>query len=143
MPDAPELGIAEASSKRRPPLMQVITKLLYLQHQGEAFTKVCSRGVPDAPGGSTGLDWRPAVVQKEATEVFFAVTKLFQNADMHLRRMVYLCLKDICPDADEVMIVTNSLMKDMNAPQELYRANAIRVLRSIIDGSVLQASVRA
>lgn len=77
-------------------------------------------------------------VQKEASEVFFAVTKLFQNADMNLRRMVYLCLKDICPDAEEVMIVTNSLMKDMNAPQELYRANSIRVLRSIIDGAVLQ-----
>lgn len=70
--------------------------------------------------------------------MFFAVTKLFQNADMNLRRMVYLCLKDICPDAEEVMIVTNSLMKDMNAPQELYRANSIRVLRSIIDGAVLQ-----
>ena len=53
-------------------------------------------------------------LQKESSEVFFAVTKLFQNADLHLRRMVYLCLKDICPDAEEVMIVTNSLMKDMN-----------------------------
>lgn len=92
----------------------MITKLLYLQHQGDTFTK------------------------KEASEVFFAVTKLFQNAEMNLRRMVYLCLKDICPDAEEVMIVTNSLMKDMNAPQELYRANSIRVLRSIIDGAVLQ-----
>jgi coatomer subunit gamma len=77
-------------------------------------------------------------VQKEATEVFFAVTKLYQNSDTNLRRMVYLCLKDICPDAAEVMIVTNSLMKDMNSPQELYRANAIRVLRTIIDPSLLQ-----
>jgi coatomer subunit gamma len=81
-------------------------------------------------------------LQKEASEVFFAVTKLFQNADLHLRRMVYLCLKDICPDAEEVMIVTNSLMKDMNAPQELYRANSIRVLRMIIDGAVLQSIER-
>jgi coatomer subunit gamma len=77
-------------------------------------------------------------LQKEASEVFFAVTKLFQNSDVNLRRMMYLCLKDICPDAAEVMIVTNSLMKDMNAPQELYRANAIRVLRTIIDPSLLQ-----
>ena len=81
-------------------------------------------------------------LQKESSEVFFAVTKLFQNADLHLRRMVYLCLKDICPDAEEVMIVTNSLMKDMNAPQELYRANSIRVLRTIIDGAVLQSIER-
>jgi coatomer subunit gamma len=84
------------------------------------------------------IDRSALLLQKEATEVFFAVTKLYQNTDMNLRRMVYLCLKDICPDAAEVMIVTNSLMKDMNSPQELYRANAIRVLRTIIDPSLLQ-----
>jgi hypothetical protein len=54
-------------------------------------------------------------LQKEASEVFFAATKLFQNQDMNLRRMVYLCIKDICPSADEVIIVTSSLMKDMNS----------------------------
>lgn len=53
--------------------------------------------------------------QKEASEVFFAVTKLFQNKDSHLRRMVYLCIKDICPGADEVIIVTSSLMKVRSA----------------------------
>lgn len=94
--------------------MQVITKLLYLQHQGEAFT------------------------QKEALEVFFAVTKLFQNSDPNLRRMMYLCMKEICPDSAEVMMVFNSLTKDMNSTQELYRANAIRVLRTMIDPSMLQ-----
>ncbi|KIY98909.1 Coatomer subunit gamma-1 [Monoraphidium neglectum] len=57
---------------------QVITKLLYLLNQGETFTK------------------------KEASEVFFAATKLFQAKDPHLRRMVYLCIKDICPGSDEV-----------------------------------------
>ena len=40
--------------------------------------------------------------QKEASEVFFAATKLFQARDPHLRRMVYLCIKDICPGSDEV-----------------------------------------
>lgn len=38
----------------------------------------------------------------EATEVFFAVTKLFQSRDMGLRRMVYLIIKEISPSADEV-----------------------------------------
>ena len=47
----------------------MITKLLYLLNQGETFTK------------------------KEASEVFFAATKLFQSKDPHLRRMVYLCIK--------------------------------------------------
>ena len=126
--------------------MQVITKLLYLQHQGETFTAVrrsslslLTRHRLHAGGANRSA---AAAVQKEATEVFFAVTKLYQNSDMNLRRMVYLCLKDICPDAAEVMIVTNSLMKDMNAPQELYRANAIRVLRTIIDPSLLQSLER-
>lgn len=92
---------------------QVITKLLYLLHQGETFTK------------------------KEASDVFFAATKLFQAKDPHLRRMVYLCIKDICPGSDEVIIVTSSLMKDMNSRVELYRSNAVRVLCQIVDGQLL------
>ncbi|WVZ19916.1 hypothetical protein V8G54_007238 [Vigna mungo] len=92
---------------------QVITKLLYLLNQGETFTKV------------------------EATEVFFAVTKLFQSKDMGLRRMVYLMIKEISPSADEVIIVTSSLMKDMNSKIDMYKANAIRVLCRITDGTLL------
>eukprot|EP00245_Coleochaete_scutata_P011586 TRINITY_DN4319_c0_g2_i1.p1 TRINITY_DN4319_c0_g2~~TRINITY_DN4319_c0_g2_i1.p1 ORF type:complete len:907 (-),score=212.04 TRINITY_DN4319_c0_g2_i1:451-3171(-) len=92
---------------------QVITKLLYLLNQGETFTKT------------------------EATEVFFAVTKLFQSKDVGLRRMVYLMIKEISPSADEVIIVTSSLMKDMNSKTDLYRANAIRVLCKITDQGLL------
>ncbi|KAK3240866.1 hypothetical protein CYMTET_49332 [Cymbomonas tetramitiformis] len=86
---------------------QIITKLLYLLNQGDAFTKV------------------------EATEVFFSGTKLFQSKDINLRRMVYLMIKEICPSSDEVIIVTSSLMKDMNSKTDLYRSNAIRVLCNI------------
>ncbi|XP_059653824.1 coatomer subunit gamma-2-like [Cornus florida] len=92
---------------------QVITKLLYLLNQGETFTKA------------------------EATGVFFAVTKLFQYRDIGLRRMVYLMIKEISPSADEVIIVTSSLMKDMNSNTDMYRANAIRVLCRITDGTLL------
>ncbi|KAG2486424.1 hypothetical protein HYH03_014871 [Edaphochlamys debaryana] len=92
---------------------QVITKLLYLLNQGEVFTK------------------------KEAAEVFFGVTKLFQKQDINLRRMMYLCIKDICPGADEVIIVTSSLMKDMNSKVDLFRSNSVRVLCKIIDGQLL------
>ncbi|KAF7041853.1 hypothetical protein CFC21_051585 [Triticum aestivum] len=92
---------------------QVITKLLYLINQGESFTKV------------------------EATEVFFAVTKLFQSNDAGLRRLVYLMIKELSPSSDEVFIVTSSLMKDMNSKTDMYRANAIRVLCRIIDGNLL------
>jgi coatomer protein complex subunit gamma len=69
--------------------------------------------------------------------VFFAVTKLFQNKDVNLRRMVYLVVKDICPGADEVIIVTSSLMKDMNSKTDLFRSNSIRVLCKILDTSLL------
>ena len=69
--------------------------------------------------------------------MFFSVTKLFQNRDANLRRMVYLVIKDVCPSADEVIIITSSLMKDMNSNTELYRSNAIRVLCSITDTQLL------
>lgn len=92
---------------------QVITKLLYLLAQGEAFTP------------------------KETSDVFFAVTKLFQAGDPCLRRMVYLITKDVCPGPDEVIIITSSLMKDMNSATDLYRANAIRVLCAITDPALL------
>ena len=56
---------------------------------------------------------------------------------MHLRRMVYLCIKEFIPSSDEVIIITSSLMKDMNSSNDLYRANAIRVLCKIIDSQML------
>ncbi|CAN1255700.1 Coatomer subunit gamma [Linum perenne] len=92
---------------------QVITKLLYLLNQGESFTKV------------------------EATEVFFSVTKLFQSKDVGLRRMLYLMIKELSPSSEKVIIVTSSLMKDMNSKTDMYRANAIRVLCRITDGVLL------
>jgi coatomer protein complex subunit gamma len=69
--------------------------------------------------------------------VFFAVTKLFQHKDVHLRRMVYLVIKEFIPSSDECIIITSSLMKDMNSKNDLYRSNAIRVLCKIIDSQML------
>lgn len=51
--------------------------------------------------------------------------------------MVYLITKDVCPGPDEVIIITSSLMKDMNSSTDLYRANAIRVLCAITDPALL------
>lgn len=94
--------------------MPVIVQLLYLKSQGESFTR------------------------REATDVFFSATKLFQHQDRHLRRMVYLLVKEFVADPDEVIIIISSLMKDMNSPVDLYRSNSLRVLCSLIDGSLLQ-----
>lgn len=49
--------------------------------------------------------------------------------------MVYLFLKEVAEstDASEVIIVVQSLCKDMNNSVDIYRSNAIRTLAKIID----------
>uniref|UniRef100_A0A7S3LLT2 Coatomer subunit gamma n=1 Tax=Aplanochytrium stocchinoi TaxID=215587 RepID=A0A7S3LLT2_9STRA len=93
----------------------LISKLLFLLAQGETFS-----------GNDT-------------TDVFFAVTKLFQSKDVNLRRMTYLFLKEVAEstDSEDIIIVISSLTKDMNSSVDLYRANAIRVLCKIIDAQML------
>lgn len=53
------------------------------------------------------------LASREATDCFFAMTKLFQSKDVVLRRMVYLGIKELSSIADDVIIVTSSLTKDM------------------------------
>ncbi|KAJ3317452.1 Coatomer subunit gamma-2, partial [Gonapodya sp. JEL0774] len=80
---------------------------------------------------------------KEATETFFAITKLFQNPDVSLRQMVYLVIKEMSQISEDAMILTNSITKDMNAKQEVvYRSNAIRALCKITDSTMLQSIER-
>ena len=79
----------------------------------------------------------PHPLQKESSDVFFSVTKLFQAKDPALRRMVYLAVKHVAPGPDEVIIITSSLMKDMNSPHDLTRANATRALCSVADPGLL------
>lgn len=96
----------------------ILTKLLYLRQQGESIGR------------------------NEATEAFFAVTKLWQSKDANLRRLVYLAIKELCDISNDVIIVTSSLTKDMTGREDMYRAPAIRALCCIIDGSMLQAIER-
>ena len=80
------------------------------------------------------------LTRTEATELFFASTKLFVDAhDISLRRMVYLFIKEIQPlcDPSDVIIVTSCLTKDMTCDVGLFRSNAIRVLIHIIDSAML------
>ena len=49
--------------------VHVLTKILYMMNQGEVLNT------------------------KEATDAFFAITKLFQSTDTQLRRLVYLAIK--------------------------------------------------
>mmetsp|Transcript_420 Transcript_420/g.1432 ORF Transcript_420/g.1432 Transcript_420/m.1432 type:complete len:900 (+) Transcript_420:85-2784(+) len=92
----------------------VLVRLLYLVGQGEKLTR------------------------EEATTVFFSVTKLFQANDPSLRRLVYLAIKELAHTAEEVIIVTNCLTKDINSDVDMYRANATRVLCKITDAQMVQ-----
>lgn len=96
----------------------ILTKIMYIINQGEQLGKL------------------------EATEAFFAMTKLFQSKDTTLRRMVYLCIKLMADIADDVIIVTSSLTKDMTGKEDQFRAPAIRALCRITDGSMLQSIER-
>ena len=61
------------------------------------------------------------------------MTKLFQSKDVMLRRMLYLCIKEMATIANDVIIVTSSLTKDMTGKEDLYRGPAIRALCRITD----------
>lgn len=58
-----------------------------------------------------------------------------------LRRMVYLMIKEMANLAEDVIIVTSSLTKDMTGKEDLYRAAAIRSLCKITDVSPGQNGV--
>ena len=77
----------------------------------------------------------------EATETFFAITKLFQSKDYTLRRLVYLAIKDMSKIASDVIIVTSSLTKDMTGKEDQFRAGAIMALCAITDVSTVIACV--
>uniref|UniRef100_A0A803STI0 Coatomer subunit gamma n=1 Tax=Anolis carolinensis TaxID=28377 RepID=A0A803STI0_ANOCA len=78
----------------------------------------------------------------EATESFFAMTKLFQSNDPTLRRMCYLTIKEMSNLSEDVIIVTSSLTKDMTGKDDNYRGPAVRALCQITDTTMLQAIER-
>ncbi|MCJ1461983.1 coatomer subunit gamma [Pseudocyphellaria aurata] len=79
----------------------------------------------------------------EATSLFFGISKLFQNKDASLRQMVYLIIKELANTAEDVIMVTSSIMKDVAVGSDiLYKANAIRALCRIIDATTVQAIER-
>mgnify|MGYP000908376397 CR=1 FL=1 len=79
------------------------------------------------------------------------MTKLFQSKDvsirnyalkieffyfsiqMMLRRMIYLSIKEMSTVANDVIIVTSSLTRDMTGKEDSHRGPAIRALCKITD----------
>ncbi|KAH9486336.1 putative coatomer subunit gamma [Psilocybe cubensis] len=97
----------------------LLTRIVYLLYVGETFGT------------------------QEATTLFFGTTKLFQNKDSALRQAVYLAIKELAASAEDVIMVTASIMKDIQPNSEvIYRPNAIRALCKIIDPSMAQGVER-
>ncbi|KIJ66406.1 hypothetical protein HYDPIDRAFT_86985 [Hydnomerulius pinastri MD-312] len=97
----------------------LLTRIVYLLYIGENFSA------------------------QEATTLFFGTTKLFQHKDSALRQMVYLAIKELATTAEDVIMVTSSIMKDMQPNSEvIYRPNSIRALCRIIDPSMAQGVER-
>lgn len=91
----------------------LLTKILYLMHQGNTFTG------------------------EECTNLFFGITKLFLSKDPMLRRLVFMAIKELAESETDAIIVTNCLMKDMNSTLDLFRANAVRVLAKVINAAMM------
>ena len=91
----------------------ILTQILYLLHQGETLTTT------------------------EATDVFFATSKLFQSKSLPLRRMVYLVIKELASKADDVIMITAVVMKDLNSDAPMLKANSVRVLCDVTEPSML------
>ncbi|KAF5385266.1 hypothetical protein D9615_001157 [Tricholomella constricta] len=97
----------------------LLTRIVYLLYVGETFGT------------------------QEATTLFFGTTKLFQHKDSALRQAVYLAIKELATTAEDVIMVTSSIMKDMQPNSEvIYRPNAIRALCRIVDPSMAQGVER-
>lgn len=89
------------------------------------------------------IDIGDAFPSDEATNLFFSITKLFQHKDASLRQMVYLAIKELAVNAQDVIMVTSSVMKDVQGGSDLiYKPNAIRTLVRIVDVSVIQSLER-
>lgn len=64
-----------------------------------------------------------------------SLRSLLSPPQVTLRRLVYLAIKDMAKIANDVIIVTSSLTKDMTGKEDQYRASAIRALCTITDVS--------
>ena len=84
-----------------------------------------------------------SAVHRLTIALTWPVSKLFQNKDASLRQMVYLVIKELAGSADDVIMVTSSIMKDVAVGSDVvYRPNAIRALCRVIDASTVQAIER-
>ncbi|OBA19953.1 Coatomer, gamma subunit [Metschnikowia bicuspidata var. bicuspidata NRRL YB-4993] len=97
---------------------QLLAKLLRLIYQGEQFPL------------------------QESTTLFFSISKLFQHKDTALRQLVYLTIKELAASSQDILMVTSSIMKDIQSGDLIYKPNAIRTLSKVLDPTTVSASER-
>ncbi|KAG7192050.1 coatomer subunit gamma [Scheffersomyces spartinae] len=83
-----------------------------------------------------------AFPSQESTTLFFSISKLFQHKDESLRQLVYLTTKELAATSQDILMVTASIMKDIQQGDMIYKPNAIRTLSKILDATTVSASER-
>ncbi|EAZ63859.2 coatomer gamma non-clathrin coat protein involved in transport between ER and Golgi [Scheffersomyces stipitis CBS 6054] len=97
---------------------QLLAKLLRLIYHGEEFPP------------------------SESTTLFFSISKLFQHKDSSLRQLVYLTIKELSSSSDDILMVTSSIMKDIQEGDVVYKPNAIRTLAKVLDATTVFSAER-
>lgn len=97
---------------------QLLSQLLRLIYSGESFPS------------------------QESTTLFFSISKLFQHKDVSLRQLVYLTIKELSSTSQDILMVTSSIMKDIQSGDLIYKPNAIRTLSKVLDPTTVSASER-
>ena len=77
------------------------------------------------------------VTNQEAVLLFYNITKLLNNNNFLVRKLVYLAIKEL--QIDDVMMVTAILIKDLNTE---YKSSAIRLLSKISDIQQIERFIR-
>lgn len=97
---------------------QLLARLLRLLYHGDAFE------------------------EKQATELYFSISKLFQSKDELLRQLTYLAVKELLHTASNVMMLTSSIMRDIQGAESVCKPNALRALAKVVDASTATVTER-
>eukprot|EP01029_Cantina_marsupialis_P031926 TRINITY_DN936_c2_g1_i1.p1 TRINITY_DN936_c2_g1~~TRINITY_DN936_c2_g1_i1.p1 ORF type:complete len:890 (+),score=270.05 TRINITY_DN936_c2_g1_i1:72-2741(+) len=110
---------AEKGKSKSKDYMRTLAEFTHLLTKGEVFT--------------------PSEIQ----DVFFGVTKLFLLDVTKLRLMVYIAIKTVAAytSPDDVIIVIQSLCKDINSDNPIYKAKALSVISCIATSVEILATV--
>ncbi|QEL62320.1 hypothetical protein CJJ09_004495 [Candidozyma auris] len=88
------------------------------------------------------VDAKKSVSAARVNDVVFSISKLFQHKNSSLRQLVYLTIKELSATSQDILMVTSSIMKDIQSGSLIYKPNAIRTLSKVLDPTTVSASER-